>query len=435
MVPTLRFYLLLILGGIMAFSLAVVSNQSLAILGLGIYDLTLLLLGLVDAQRGKRQRVEVERSIPTPLSVGRDNPITLRLKSQSKTAHLWLRDSYPTQFSVSASTLRTSLAPQSSQDLHYSINPDQRGEYHWGPIHLRQLGAWGLSWQNWTVPAAEKIAVYPDLLTLKSLTIRLTLESSGNLRQARRRGLGTEFTELRDYQQGDDLRYVDWKATARRARPLVRVLEPDREQTVMILLDRGRLMTAYVEGLQRFDWGLNTVLALALAALHRGDRVGIGVFDQGIAAWLPPERGIGRLSPMLESLSQLQPVLQEPDYVGAVARLVNQQTRRALVVMITDIVDQTASAELLAALLRLTPRYLPFCVALRDPQLDRLAQEPTTNLSQAYRQAVALNLLDQRRIAFAKLKQRGGLVLDAPAHQVGDRLVEQYLRLKAKTLL
>jgi uncharacterized protein (DUF58 family) len=299
-----------------------------------------------------------------------------------------------------------------------------------------------LAWHDWKIPASQTVAVYPDLVGLRSLSIRLTLENTGTMRQARRIGMGTEFAELREYGIGDDIRLIDWKATARRSRPLVRVLEPEREQTLIILLDRGRLMTAQVQGLKRFDWGLNATLSLALAGLHRGDKVGIGVFDREVTTWIPPERGQHQLPKLIERLTPIQPILLEPDYVGAVTKLVNQQTRRALVVLITDIVDVTASAELLAALVRLTPRYLPFCVTLRDPQVDRLAHTPPIlekekqgAIEATYARAVALDLLAQRQVAFAQLKQKGVLVLDAPANQISEQLVDRYLQLKARNLL
>jgi uncharacterized protein (DUF58 family) len=344
-----------------------------------------------------------------------------------------------------------------------------RGEFQWGDIQVRQLGRWGLAWHDWKIPASQTVAVYPDLVGLRELSIRLTLQNTGTMRQARRIGMGTEFAELREYGIGDDTRLIDWKATARRSRPLVRVLEPEREQTLIILLDRGRLMTARVQGLKRFDWGLNATLSLALAGLHRGDKVGIGVFDREVTTWIPPERGQHQLPKLIERLTPIQPVLLEPDYVGAVTRLVNQQTRRALVVVITDIVDVTASAELLAALRRLTPRYLPFCVTLRDPQVDRLAHTPPVlhaakpsltppaplgkggvqggafvlgvargdhdAIEATYARAVALDLLAQRQVAFAQLKQKGVLVLDAPANQISEQLVDRYLQLKARNLL
>ncbi|MGL5034093.1 MAG: DUF58 domain-containing protein, partial [Microcystaceae cyanobacterium] len=372
MIPTLRFYLLLTLGGAIAWGTGIVWNQTIALVGMGLYDLLLIIAAVWDNQRTKKEKVQITRNHLTPLSIGRDNAVILHLTRIGKTSQILVKDDYPNRFGVSSPLLRTVLNA-STTELNYTVKPSQRGQYNWGNLHLRQLGQWGLSWHSWSVPAAQSVAVYPDLLALRSLTIKLTLESSGAMRQARRLGLGTEFAELREYQQGEDIRYLDWKATARRNRPLIRVLEPDREQTVMILLDRGRLMTAQVQGLLRFDWGLNTALSLALTALHRGDRVGIGVFDRDIAAWIPPERGQNHLSQLIERLTPLQPVLLEPDYVGAVAKLVQQQTRRALVVLITDIVDQTASAELLGAMTRLTPRYLPFCIALRDPQVDHLA--------------------------------------------------------------
>jgi uncharacterized protein (DUF58 family) len=435
MIPAQHLYLLLTLGGAIAVLLAVFINIEISLRVTFFYDVIILSLAIADGFRVKGNRVKIVRKPLQRLSIGRDNPVELIVENNKQKCQIILSDYYPSDFEVSSPTLKTILTPNTTQSLTYNVHPDRRGEYNWGEIQVRQLGKWGLAWHDWKIPAAEKVAVYPDLVGLRALSIRLTLESSGNLRRARRLGVGTEFAELREYGIGDDVRLIDWKATARRSRPLVRVLEPDREQTLIILLDRGRLMTAQVKGLKRFDWGLNATLSLALAGLHRGDRVGIGVFDRDITAWIPPERGTHQLSKLIERLTPIQPVLLEPDYVGAVTKLVNQQTRRALVVLITDLVDVTASAELLGAMVRLTPRYLPFCVALRDPQVDEIAHTPTEKLDEAYQRAVALDLIAQRQVAFAKLKQQGVLVLDAPANKISEQLVERYLQLKARNLL
>jgi uncharacterized protein (DUF58 family) len=161
----------------------------------------------------------------------------------------------------------------------------------------------------------------------------------------------------------------------------------------------------------------------------------VGVFDRQIQTWIPPERGQQQLPRLIEQLTSIQPVLLEPDYFGASTTLVRQQTRRALIVMITDLIDTTASAELLAALQRLALRYLPFCVALRDPEVDRLAHTATHTVEAAYARAVALDLLMQRQLAFAQLQRAGVLVLDAPASQISEALVDRYLRLKARNQL
>ncbi|MCU0570876.1 MAG: DUF58 domain-containing protein [Oculatellaceae cyanobacterium Prado106] len=438
MLPSRRVYQWLIIGTFVGVAIAFLGGSfdspSLA-LGLAvalIWDMTVMALTLVDGQRTQEHRVEVSRQPLQRLSIGRENPVHLTVKTRDRPATLQIRDDYPQAFTVNPPVLTVSLPARHQEDLTYTVFPAQRGEYDWGRIQVRQLGTWGLGWSDWKVPQPQTVAVYPDLIGLRSLSIKLSLQTTGNIRQAKRLGTGTEFAELREYSTGDDPRLIDWKATARRSRLLLRVLEPEQEQTLIILLDRGRLMTAQVKGLARFDWGLNAALSLALAGLNRGDRVGIGVFDRQMHAWMPPERGQNHLAKIIDRLTPLQPVLLEPDYLNAVTTVTQQQTRRALVVLLTDLIDQTASAELLLAMSRLAPRYLPFCVTLRDAQIDLQAQTLTQDISQSYARAVALDLLTQRQIALAKLKQKGVLCLDAPAHQITEQVVDRYLQLKAR---
>lgn len=435
MIPARRTYLLLLLGIAIAPTLAIIRGIPASIAGTLLFDGIVLTLMFVDGWRVKRDRIQITRQMEPRLSIGRDNAIALTVKSQNRPAQIQLRDLYPPEFSASQSELVASLASNTTTDLTYTVCPPKRGEFEWGDIQVRQLGAWGLAWDDYRIYQSQKVKVYPDLIGLKALSIRLTLQSSGALRRMRQIGIGTEFAELRDYGTGDDLRLIDWKATARRNRPLVRVLEPEQEQTLIILLDRGRLMTAQVQGLKRFDWGLNATLSLALAGLNRGDRVGIGVFDRQMHTWIRPERGQQQLNHLINRLTPIQPVLLESDYMGAVTNVVQQQARRALVVLITEIVDTTASAELLAAMGRLTPRYLPFCVTLGDRQVDAIAHTPTQDVSATYTRAVALDLLAQRQVAFAKLKQKGVLVLDAPCDRISEQIVDRYLQLKSRNQL
>ncbi len=435
MIPSRRCYVLLSIGGVSAALVDALINRQVSINFLGIYDFALLMATIADASGVKSNAIEAIRQPIDRLSVGRDNPIELKVQSGKNKATALIRDAFPQEFTVNKDTLEVDLPANSVSDRAYIIHPDSRGEYEWGDIHIRQLGKFGLAWRDWKVPAKQKVTIYPDLIGLKELSIRLTIENSGAMRQARRLGNGTEFAELREYSQGEDIRLIDWKATARRDRPVVRVLEPEQEQTLFILLDRGRLMTARVSGLKRFDWGLNATLSLALAGLSRGDKVGVAAFDRDITTWIPPERGNHHLSKLVDRLTPIQPVVLEPDYLGAVTKVITQQTRRALVVVITDIVDETASSELLSAMMRLTPRYLPFCVTLRDPVIDRIAHFPTDNTKDTYARAVALDLLAQRQVAFAKLRQRGVLVLDAPCDRLSKELVDRYLQSKARNLL
>ncbi len=439
MIPSKKVYFLLIAGIFISPILSMILGIDQTIIIICLFDITVFIFMVIDIWRIKVNGVEITRELPLRLSIGRDNSVILKVQAGKVDTVIQVRDYYPQEFAVSENTITANIYANQNQELIYTVYPNQRGEFSWGNIQVRQLGMWGLGWYDRQIPQNTQVKVYPDLIGLRSLSIRLTLQSSGSIRKIRQMGIGTEFAELRNYRSGDDLRFIDWKATARRAYgntgPLVRVLEPEQEQTLLILLDRGRLMTAQVQGLQRFDWGLNTTLSLALAGLHRGDRVGVGVFDRQIHTWIPPERGQHHLNRLIDKLTPIQPELLESDYLGAVTHVVKQQSRRALVVIITDLVDITASSELLAALTRLAPRYLPFCVTLADPQVDKLAHTFTENVTQSYIRAVALDLLAQRQLAFAQLKQKGVLVLDAPANQISEQLVDRYLQLKARNQL
>ncbi|MGK7943662.1 MAG: DUF58 domain-containing protein [Microcystaceae cyanobacterium] len=435
MIPTQRLYGLLLLGLALAPLLNLLFPQSLSLLFILLYDIILLGISIWENQQTKQNRCKIQRLTLHNLSIGRKNPVNITVEAPNQKITLQIQDHLPPSLTVADLPFTVQLSPNQSENLTYFVFPSERGELTWGNLQIRQQGKWGLTWHDWTVAACQTVAVYPDLVGLRSLSIRLTLENTGTMRQARRLGIGTDFSELREYRQGDDLRFMDWKATARRSQPYIRILEPDREQSLIILLDQGRLMTAQVEGLKRFDWGINAALSLALAGLHRGDKVGIGVFEKKMTTWVGQDGGISHLNTLISRLTPLQPVFREPDYLSAVNQLVKYQPRRALVVVLTDIVDQTASAELLSAMGRLTPRYLPFCIALRDPQVDHIAHTPTTEVESAYARAVALDLLSQREKAFAQLKQKGVLVLDAPVNQISEQLVNRYLQLKARNLL
>lgn len=443
MILASRAYLLLLLGGAIATVAAAIAQSNMrwqiSSLILILWNLIVLILVWQDARQIKP--VKLFRHPLSRLSIGRDNPVTITVTGTSGD-RIQIRDGFPADFQVSHSQLEVTLCNEPAQDIVYTVKPLIRGEYHWQDVQIRQMGRWGLVWKLWKIEAKQPVSVYPDLLLLRSLSIKLALQSTGSMESRRRLGIGTEFSELREYNAGDDLRLVDWKATARRSRPMVRVLEPEHEQTLIILLDRGRLMTGKIQGMTRFDFGLNAALGLALAGISRGDRVGIGVFDRKMHTWMPPARGQQQMAKFIERLTPIQPELIEPDYVNAVTTVAKQQTRRALVVMITDIVDAIASTELLLAMARLRPRYLPFCVTLRDPEVNRLAQSPVqlsenTNkaIADSYSRAVALDLIAQRDVAFASLKQKGVLVLDAPANQVSEELVNRYLMLKLKNQL
>lgn len=317
-VPTVRFYGLLLLGILFAFLPAElwpiadvvppgVLQERLRYwsLGLGLvlmvlYDLVLFGVSVWDYIRMGRWQITLERTCESRLSIGRQNPIRLKLHTCGEVSlreQIWveLYDDVPAEFTGDTPYFAFMALPQRTLELLYHVFPPRRGAFQWSGCDVRLRSSWGLAWRRWFAPLVTEVEVYPDLIGLRSLSIRLSLESSGSLRRRRYALGGTEFAELQEYHLGDDLRLMDWKASARRGRPLVRAMEPERDQTLIILLDRGRMMTATVAGLKRFDWGLNAALALALTGLRRGDKVGLGIFDQQLHTWIAPQSGNSHL--------------------------------------------------------------------------------------------------------------------------------------------
>ncbi|NCJ07929.1 DUF58 domain-containing protein [Synechococcales cyanobacterium C] len=448
--PTLRLYGLLSLGLLLPLLLTWLHGMTQWGLWLVLvaFNLGVLSLAAWDFSQSQRWQLAIQRHCDSRLSIGRENAVHLFVQvlghpdGVTQTL-LKIRDGVPTAFQVDHDTLTASLQPRTETELIYHVFPPRRGAFVWASLGLRLQSPWGLVQRAWRLPLPTEVEVYPDLIGLRLLSVRLSLEATGSLRRRRHALGGTEFSELREYNSGDDVRLIDWKATARRGHPLIRLLEPERDQPLIILLDRGRLMTAQVAGLKRFDWALNATLSLAMAGLRRGDRVGVAVFDQSVHTWVGPQSGASHLATILAKLYNLEPVQTESNYVEVASRVLGQYTRRALVVLLTDVVDAIASSELLTAMTQLTPRFLPLCVTLRDPQIDVIAQrslaltsEPAAEQVQhLYSQAVALDLRQQRSLAFAHLNQKGVLVLDAPAPQISGQLVDRYLFLKARNRL
>jgi uncharacterized protein (DUF58 family) len=266
--------------------------------------------------------------------------------------------------------------------------------------------------------ANATIKVYSDLKALYDLSIKLSHSSElGELHQ-RKRGQGTDFASLKEYTVGDDSKSIDWKATARRDRPVIRTYEAEQEQRLCILIDGGRMMASDLEGLTRFDHALNAALCLALTGLSHNDQVGVGIFADKPLMYLPPRRGKGYLKNILEGCFDVEPKTVEPDYVGVLSYFASAQKGRSLIVLLTDLTDPTGSQALLAGLASLAPRHLPFCVTLKDRQINRVAALSTATadgggrdlklipIEEIYQRAVATDLLAQRELALSVLQAR-----------------------------
>ncbi|MEI6499461.1 MAG: DUF58 domain-containing protein [Armatimonadota bacterium] len=398
--------------------------------------LAIVALIVLDNRRSRRRvSLEVQRDLDEKLSLGADNPVRLTVRSRSAAgALLQIKDDPPVAFSTPQRLHHLRLQPWEQATLTYHTRPTNRGRYSFGNLHVRGRSALGLSYWQRSFPAAQEVAVYPNLLEVSRYQY---LARTDRLRQAgfrivHRRGEGTEFESLRDHTPDDEYRSIDWKATARRHRPTSRQYEIERSQTVIIMIDAGRMMTAQIGDLSRLDYAINAALMLSYVASEKDDAVGLITFAEEVKGFVPPRKGRGQVGRITEALYDLQPALVEPDYAAAFGMLYGRARKRALVVCFTDLVDVDASRRLLGHLAALAPHHLPLLITLRDSTLEQAARQTPEDSFGVYQKAMAAEVLADREVALGVLRQRGVLVLDAAPEKLTVSAVNEYLNLKAR---
>jgi uncharacterized protein (DUF58 family) len=381
---------------------------------------------------------EARRSVPQPLSLGEREAVSVEIKNHAA-AGLTARvaDHPPPGLSAVPRELPGRFDGAGRLEVRYTVFSPRRGAFSFGPVDLQMSRPGGWWRRQVRLPAAQEVAVFPNIVAVKriQLSLRRGLRATAGQRRARPPGASTAFAGLRDYVPGDDVRRVSWTATARRDRPVVVEVEAERGQQVMIALDCGRLMTAPAGALDKLDHAVNAALMLAWVAQAHGDRVGLMTFDDRVTGFLKPERGSAQLRRMGEALYSIRPQYIEPDFGHAMTHLALRLGRRSMIVLLTDVQDPQASKELLAHSLRIAGRHLVLVVAMSDPAVLGARDTPITSTAQAYEWAAAEEFIASRRESFELLRRGGVLGLDVVAGRLSPALVERYLELKERALL
>lgn len=392
-------------------------------------------LAVIDALLTRRAAAfTVEREVEEKLSLGVPNPVRLRVRNRTdRRLRLWIKDNPPVDFRTPDRLRMVDLGSFGEAAVTYETTPTGRGDFGFHSIHVRGLGRLRLcSWQK-ALPAEQHVRVYPDLIGVEryEALARLHRLQEAGFRAVHIRGRGTQFESLREYMPDDEYRSIDWKATARRDRPIVRVHEVERSQTVMLMLDAGRMMTAQIGDMSKLDYAVNSALMLAHVVAATDDAVGMMAFGRAIHSFVPPRKGPAQVGRILEQLYRVQPALEEPNYAQAFATLAQRSRKRALVVIFSDLVDMDASRRIIAHLEALGRRHLPMLVTIEDTDLVRASLATPGDVSEAYQRAVAGNVLAERETALGWLRARGTLVVNAPAGELTVAAVNQYLALKS----
>jgi uncharacterized protein (DUF58 family) len=403
-------------------------------------DLIWLAAFLIDALRAApTERLRVSREAPPAFSVGRALPVRYQWRhAETSPLSLMVREHLPEPLGGADTPLRRLEVPSGEgMEERVELRPRRRGTGSGGTLSVRVLSPWGLAWRQGRIELPWRATVYPSLrsVALRAMPLQVMRRREAGLRNLRRPGTGRLFEGLREWVPGDDTRIIDWKATARRGKPIARQYEDERRQPLLLVIDAGRLLTAEVEGVPRLESVISAALQLAHAAMEHDDDVGLMVFADVVQRYIPPARGRRGLRAVLEGLAAAEGRLVESDYPAAFRLLASRSRKRALTVLFTDVIDRTASDALVAHAATLRPRHLPLAVTLRNPALEALASARPRTTDAAFQRAAAEELLGAREAALAEMRGRGVMVLDVMPAAASAAVVERYHQLKRRGLL
>lgn len=407
----------------------------------GLFALLVVLAAMVAdvAMLPDRADLDVERMINDTIGVGDAVDGAYQISSRwDRPLYGRVFDNLPARFlETDESFGKLPIPAQGVARQPFSVTGHARGEAPLGAVALTVRTTLGLVARTLHYSPGDRVLVAPSLAGVKRfrwLAVHHRLAAVG-VRATRRRGEGRSFARLRDYVVGDDPRYIDWKATARRSQLTTREFTVEQSQTVFLLVDAGRSMTQLAGQYPRFEYALSACLLLADVATTAGDRVGALVFDDRLRALVPAQRGGTALAALRAATIPLQPTLVEPDYATAFRTLAQRQRKRALVVLLTDVIDARTSRSLLAYLARGATRHLVVVVALRNEALLKAAALRGERAKDLYATAAAEELIAERQMALSRMRDAGVVVLDVAPESMAAAMVNQYLELKTRGAL
>ena len=297
--------------------------------------------------------------------------------------------------------------------------------------------AWGLVDRWGTVPLTQTVRVYPSVDEGRRQAFYLIRSRQIALekRRAKRVGGSRDFESLRDYRPGDEQRDVCWTVSAKRGKLVTKVYQPERSQTVWLLVDAGRLLRARIGSRMILDETVTAALTLAQVALASGDRVGLLAYGRRVQHRIAPSRGAGHLRSILEALATVHADGVEADHAGAAAAMLSAQKRRALIVWLTEVAETAGVPDVIEHALRMAPTHVVLFGVVRQPEINALADSVPASPAAMYRVMSAQETIGRRDALLHNLKQRGAMVVEMSPAALSEGLVDRYLEVKERGLL
>jgi uncharacterized protein (DUF58 family) len=410
-----------------------------------LWDAAVLAAWLMDYRRlPLPSQLNARRIWSAPLSLAQPGAASIEVDNAGgNPIHVSLIDELPAVLRDPPPSLEIDVPAGSVVSRQYDVMPRVRGDNAAGRLFLRYRSPLGLAERWATADLSQTVRVLPDLAQARNFALYLIRSRQVEMekRRRRQRGLGRDFESLREYRPGDEQRDICWTATARRNQLTTRVYQVERSQTVWMVLDAGRLSRTAVRDpdssvvKEKLDYAVDAALSLAQVASQSGDRVGLLAYGRSIQQLIGGGRGALHLRALVDSLAQVRGEASEANHALAVSALLRRQSRRSLVIWLTDFAETATMPEVIDYAVHMTRRHLVVFAAIGQPDLTELANTVPQNVEEMYRHAAALEVAERRQRLLRGLRDHGVLVVDIGAVGLAGALINRYLEVKDRNLI
>lgn len=384
------------------------------------------------ALAGGIRRLGLHRSGDTNVRLGEAGTVSLIVENLgTRRLHARVRDAWPPSAGAAPRSIVLTVPRGERRRIDTRLLPTRRGDRRAVSVTIRSYGPLRLAARQLSRQAPWTVRVLPAFPSRRHLPAKLArLRELTGQHVALIRGQGTEFDSLREYVDGDDVRSIDWRATARRGDVVVRTWRPERDRRIYLVLDTGRTAAGRVGDMPRLDCSMDAALLLGALASRAGDRVDLLAYDRRVRARVEGSTRTGLLTAMVRAMAPLEPELIEADAAGMVSTLLARVRQRCLVVLLTDLNATAMEEGLLPLLPQLTTKHLVMVAAVSDPRVSEMAAA-RGDMPAVYDAAAAERARADRRRVTAELRKYGVEVVDAPPEEIAPALADAYLSLKA----
>ena len=408
--------------------MAFVANVVLA----SLFGLTFIDILLVFSSK---EPLKVEREVSNRLNLGDDNPVKLTVTNlTNQPINFTLIEGFPVEMQVRSTVFKGTLLPGNEKEFDYVFSPKARGSFEFGDVFVIIRSLFFMASRRMDINLQEKVDVYPSVLQMKKyeLLVFQQQKTSIGIKKIRRLGNNSEFEQIKNYVQGDELKTINWKATSRRNELMVNQYQEEKSQTIYCIIDKSRSMQMESNGLSMLDYSINSSLVFSNIALKKGDKAGLITYSDKIGTMLGADRSGGQMRRIQEALFNQKTLYKEGNYELLYHSIRRTVKSRSLLMLFTNFETEFAMRRAIPVLRRLNQKHVLVVVFFQNNDLNELAYKPSKNIQEVYQATVAERMISMKSKIARELRQNGIQTILTLPEELSVNAINKYLELKAK---